>query len=113
MFGSSSWRLRRNLGLVLSTDVHLSAPAENPVGMRASDEPGPHDLTSEQLGARTHGSSRASRSARRVAEQALLDERLQVVDVRVGDLLGGLERAAAGEDREPREELLLVGVSSS
>ena len=34
----------------------------------------------------------------REAQQALLDERLQRVEVGAGDLLGGLERAPAGED---------------
>ena len=49
----------------------------------------------------------------RVAEQALLDERLQPVEVGAGDLLGGPERAAAAEDREPREEPLLSTSSNS
>jgi hypothetical protein len=38
-----------------------------------------------------------------VAKQALVDERLERVEVRPGDLLGGSERAAAAEDGEPRE----------
>ena len=41
-------------------------------------------------------------------EQALVDERLQRVEVCVHDLLGGLERAAAAEDGQPGEEPLLV-----
>ena len=43
----------------------------------------------------------------REAKQALLDERLQGVDVGITYLLCGLERAAAGEDGEAGEELLL------
>ena len=46
------------------------------------------------------------------AEEALLDERLERVEVGVGDGLGRLERAAAGEDAEPGEEHLLLGVES-
>ena len=42
------------------------------------------------------------------AQQALLHERLQSVDVRAAHLLCGLERAAAGEDGETAEEALLV-----
>ena len=56
---------------------------------------------------RTRGSSPASRSALRVAQQALVDERLQRVEVGAADLLRGLQRAAAAEDRKPGEELLL------
>ena len=44
----------------------------------------------------------------RVAQQALLDERLQDVEVGVADVFGSVERAAAGEDGEAGEELLLV-----
>ena len=67
--------------------------------------------TSRAARPRTRGSSRASRSARsRVTDQALVDERLQGVEVGAGDLLGRLERAAAAEDGEPGEEpLLLLG----
>ena len=43
------------------------------------------------------------------AQEALLDERLQGVEVGFGHLLGGLERAAAGEDGEAGEEPLLLG----
>ena len=42
------------------------------------------------------------------ADEALVDEGLQRVEVGVADLLGRLERAAAAEDGEPREETLLV-----
>jgi hypothetical protein len=41
----------------------------------------------------------------RVTDEALLNERLESVEVGVCDLFGGLERAAAGEDREAGEEL--------
>ena len=44
----------------------------------------------------------------RIPEQALVDERLQHVEVRADDLLGLLEGAAAAEDREPGEEGLLL-----
>ena len=44
----------------------------------------------------------------RETEQALLDERLQGVEVGVRHLFRGLESAAAGEDREAREQPLLV-----
>ena len=43
-----------------------------------------------------------------MAQEALLDERLQDVEVGVADLFGRVERAAAGEDGQAREELLLV-----
>ena len=42
------------------------------------------------------------------AQEALLDERLQGVEVGVRNLLRRLERAAAGEDAEAGEELLLL-----
>ena len=44
------------------------------------------------------------------AEQALVDERLEQVEVGVADRLGGLRRHAAREDGEPAEQLLLLGV---
>ena len=44
------------------------------------------------------------------ADEALVDERLERVEVRVADRLGRRERAAADEDREPREDPLLVVV---
>src|SRR5262249_36222559 len=43
------------------------------------------------------------------AQEALLDERLQGVEIGACDLLCGLERAASCEDREAGEELLLAG----
>ncbi len=43
------------------------------------------------------------------ADEALLDERLQGVELGVADHFGCLERAAPGEDREAGEELLLCG----
>jgi hypothetical protein len=43
-----------------------------------------------------------------VANEALLDERLEQVDIGVGDLLGGLDGATADEDRERREQPLLL-----
>ena len=42
-----------------------------------------------------------------MAEEALLDERLERVEVGLAHLLGRLERAAAGEDGEAGEEALL------
>src|SRR4051794_34642131 len=41
-------------------------------------------------------------------DQALVDERSDRVDVRLADRLGGLERAAADEHREPGEDTLLL-----
>ena len=43
-----------------------------------------------------------------VSQEALLDERLERIEVSIGDLFGRLERAAAVEDSESREEALLV-----
>jgi hypothetical protein len=43
------------------------------------------------------------------AHEALLDERLQDVELGFGHLLRSVERPAAGEDREPPESLLLLG----
>jgi hypothetical protein len=43
------------------------------------------------------------------AQEALLDERLQGVEVGVGDFLCRLERATAGEDAQARKERLLFG----
>ena len=43
-----------------------------------------------------------------VAQEALVDERLEEVEVGVADVFGGVEGAAAGEDGEAREELLFV-----
>src|SRR5919201_6567359 len=42
-----------------------------------------------------------------VAEEALVDERLEEVEVGVGDFFGRFERAATREDGEPGEELPL------
>ena len=42
-----------------------------------------------------------------MAEEALLDERLQRVELGLAHLLGCLDRAAAGEDGEAGEEALL------
>ena len=44
------------------------------------------------------------------AKQALVEQRLQHVGVRAGDLLRGLEAAAAGEHAQPPKQCLLVGV---
>src|SRR4051794_17190784 len=44
-----------------------------------------------------------------VPDEALLDQRLERVQVGPGDIFGGLDRAAAGEDAERGEEPLLVG----
>src|SRR5438445_9867712 len=44
------------------------------------------------------------------AEEALVDQRLQEIEISAGDLFGGLERAAVREDREsPQQALLGVG----
>ena len=43
-----------------------------------------------------------------VAEEALVDEGLQRVQIRVCHLLGGCQRAAACEDGQPGEEALLA-----
>ena len=43
-----------------------------------------------------------------VAKEALVDERLEEVEVGVADVFGGVERAAAGEHSQAGEELLLV-----
>jgi hypothetical protein len=43
-----------------------------------------------------------------VPDEALLDQRLQRVEIGIRDTLGGLERTAAGEDGQAREELLLL-----
>src|SRR2546425_4066755 len=42
------------------------------------------------------------------SQKALLDERLQSIEIGIGDLLSRLERAAAAEDRKPTKEALLV-----
>ena len=43
-----------------------------------------------------------------MADKALVDERLEDVEVGVADLFGCVKGAAAGEDGEAREKLLLV-----
>ena len=43
-------------------------------------------------------------------QQALVEERAGAVERRVADADGGLERAAAGKDREVREQALLLGL---
>ena len=47
------------------------------------------------------------------ADEALVDQRLHELEVGVGDLLGRLQRPAAAEDGECREQLPLPGSSSS
>src|SRR4029453_19499724 len=42
------------------------------------------------------------------ADEALVDERLQPVEIGVANRLGSLERAAASKDRQSREQTLLV-----
>ena len=44
----------------------------------------------------------------RVPEEALVDQRLEGVQIGLGDLLCGLQRAAAGEDGQSGEQPLLV-----
>src|SRR5436309_1063522 len=44
----------------------------------------------------------------RKPHEALLDECLECVELGLDDLLRCLERAAAGEDGEPREQMLLL-----
>ena len=46
----------------------------------------------------------------RVAEEALVDQRLQRVEVHPGDRVGRLHRAAAAEDGQSGEQPLLVGL---
>ena len=41
-------------------------------------------------------------------QEALFDERLEPIEIGIGDFLGRLERAAAAEDSKPRKEALLV-----
>ena len=43
-----------------------------------------------------------------VSQQALVDERLEDVEIGAADVFGRIKSAAAGEDRQAREELLLV-----
>src|SRR6266542_1330207 len=45
----------------------------------------------------------------RVAEETLVDQRLERVEIRLGDLLRRFERAAAREDGKPREQALFSG----
>ena len=42
------------------------------------------------------------------SKEALVDERLQRVEIGVADVFGGFQRAAAGEDGQARKELLLL-----
>ena len=49
----------------------------------------------------------------RCVSEALLHERREAVEGRVADGLGRLEREAAGEDREPREQPLLVAIEQA
>ena len=46
----------------------------------------------------------------RVAHEALVDERLQRVEIGTGDVLGGIERAPAAEDGQVCEQVLLVRI---
>ena len=48
-------------------------------------------------------------AAVREAEEALLDQRLEGVEVSLCDFFGRVERAAAGKDREAGEEQLFLG----
>ena len=51
-----------------------------------------------------------SEPARAAAEEALVQERREGVEIGVADGLGCLQRASSAEDAQPREELLLVRV---
>ena len=57
----------------------------------------------------TRGSSRASRALAPATNEALLDERLQRIEVRIADVLRSDQREAADEDGEAPEDLLLLG----
>ena len=89
-----------------------SASARKSSACRAARRPPRPDSRAARR--RTRGSSPASRSARPVRRsEALLDQRLERVQVGVATCLGRLERAAAGEDREPAKSRCSSAASSS
>ena len=81
---------------------------EEPVRMRAAERGFLAGLAERRSSASSRiVSSIQKRSVVTNANEALVDERLERVEVGVADLFGGGKRAAAGEDGEPGEELLL------
>ena len=86
-----------------------SPPRARPCRRGAAAGQPPHSDGVEPLGRELADRLEHRVALRREAQEALLDERLERVDVRVGDGLGRVERAAAREDREAAEEPLLVG----
>ena len=61
------------------------------------------ELFAGELADRLQHPVAAARLAGALSDKALVEQRLQRVERRAADLLGGLERAAAGEDAQPRE----------
>ena len=87
------------LGARHQAQAPLCMSLEDPAGLQ---------LFREALGGELADRLQHPEAVARVAQQALLDERLEDVEVGVADVFGGVERAPAGEDGEAGEELLLV-----
>ena len=88
--------LDQPVGLALAEPVLLARRGEALRGELPDRLEHPEPLGAVRLGA--------------AADEALVEERGQRVEVRLADRLGVVERAAAAEDGEPGEELLLAAV---
>ena len=112
MFGSSSWR-RRRTSAWSSRRMSIRPPQSRTQSACARRTAGTASLARRSSAPNSRIVSSIQKRSAGAAEQALLDQGLKVVDVSVDDLLGRLEREAAGEDGELREELLARSGESS
>ena len=96
-----SLRRALELGLCLESEpeVMLGMPPPKLLGIRRS---------SQRVGGELANRLQHPVAPVREANQALVHQRLERVDIRFCDFLGGLQRAAAREDGEPGEQPLLL-----
>jgi hypothetical protein len=96
-----SLRRARKLGLGLESEpeVMLGMPPLQLLGIRRS---------SQRLGGELSDRLQHPVARVREADEALVYQRLERVDIRFCDVLGRLQRAAAREDGEPGEQPLLL-----
>jgi hypothetical protein len=96
-----SLRRARKLGLGLESEpeVMLGMPPLQLLGIRRS---------SQRLGGELSDRLQHPVAPVREAHEALVHQRLKRVEVGITDVLRGLQRAAAREDRQPGEQPLLL-----
>jgi hypothetical protein len=86
------------LGLLRQREEVLGVASTDRVGLAARLEPLKRELADRLV---------HPEAIVRSTDEALLDEGLQRVEVGIGDALGRIKRAAAREDRQASEQVLL------